>query len=184
MSSLCAEGIHAYTSGSSWTTSPKLQGPETCCFYKRDLNYRGWKSVQGMQICLFIVLIHPIQWTIALPVGATGPAKQQKKSSCINYLQDRSRSVHSPGVASCILSVQTGWLHRVFFVWHMECTDVFLLCCETRRIFKTILLFEHLLYFINFISLLEHCGVPWTEKRVLWPCYGTAWQSHKVCTLS
>ena len=23
----------------------------------------------------FIALIHPIQWTIALPVGATGPAK-------------------------------------------------------------------------------------------------------------
>ena len=24
----------------------------------------------------FIALIHPIQWTIALPVGATGPAKR------------------------------------------------------------------------------------------------------------
>ena len=31
----------------------------------------------------FIALIHPIQWTIALPVGATGPAKRQKKTSCI-----------------------------------------------------------------------------------------------------
>ena len=51
----------------------------------------------------FIALIHPIQWTIALPVGATGPAKRQKKSFCIKYWQDRSQSVHSPGVASCIL---------------------------------------------------------------------------------
>ena len=32
---------------------------------------------------IFIALIHPIQWTIALPVGATGPAKRQKKTSCI-----------------------------------------------------------------------------------------------------
>ena len=47
----------------------------------------------------FIALIHPIQWTIALPVGATGPAKRQKKTSCIYYRQDRSQSVHSPGGA-------------------------------------------------------------------------------------
>ena len=32
---------------------------------------------------IFIALIHPIQWTIALPVGVTGPAKCQKKTSCI-----------------------------------------------------------------------------------------------------
>ena len=31
----------------------------------------------------FIALIHPIQWTIALPVAATGPAKRQRKTSCI-----------------------------------------------------------------------------------------------------
>ena len=31
----------------------------------------------------FIVLIHPIQWTIALPFGAICPAKRQKKTSCI-----------------------------------------------------------------------------------------------------
>ena len=31
----------------------------------------------------FIALIHPIQWTIALLVGATGTAKRQKKTSCI-----------------------------------------------------------------------------------------------------
>ena len=28
-----------------------------------------------------LVLIHPIQWTIANPVGAERPAKRQKKSS-------------------------------------------------------------------------------------------------------
>ena len=46
---------------------------------------------------IFIALIHPIQLTIALPVGMTGPAKQQQKQSCINYWQDQSRSVHLPG---------------------------------------------------------------------------------------
>ena len=34
----------AYTYVSAWTTSrPKLQGLETCCFFKRYLIYRGWK---------------------------------------------------------------------------------------------------------------------------------------------
>ena len=33
---------------------------------------------------LFIALIHPIQWTIAYPVGADRPAKRQKKTSCVS----------------------------------------------------------------------------------------------------
>ena len=32
----------------------------------------------------FIALIHPIQWTIAYPVGADWPAKRQKKTSCVS----------------------------------------------------------------------------------------------------
>ena len=28
---------------------------------------------------MFIALIHPIQWTIVLPVGATSPAKRQER---------------------------------------------------------------------------------------------------------
>ena len=36
------------------------------------------------QNVLFIMVIHPIQWTIALPVGATSAAKRQKKSSCVS----------------------------------------------------------------------------------------------------
>ena len=32
----------------------------------------------------FIALIHPIQWTIAYPVGADRPAKRQKKMSCVS----------------------------------------------------------------------------------------------------
>ena len=36
------------------------------------------------QLWLFIALIHPIQWTIAKPVGADRPAKRQKKTSCVS----------------------------------------------------------------------------------------------------
>ena len=36
-----------------------------------------------MQV-FFIALIHPIQWTIAYPVGADRPAKHQKKTSCVS----------------------------------------------------------------------------------------------------
>ena len=39
----------------------------------------------------FIALIHPIQWTIAYPVGADRPAKRQKKTSCVST----GRSVRS-----------------------------------------------------------------------------------------
>ena len=35
-------------------------------------------------MCHFIALIHPIQWTIAYPVGADRPAKRQKKTSCVS----------------------------------------------------------------------------------------------------
>ena len=36
------------------------------------------------QKSFFIALIHPIQWTIAYPVGADRPAKRQKKTSCVS----------------------------------------------------------------------------------------------------
>ena len=38
----------------------------------------------GHKIADFIALIHPIQWTIAYPVGADRPAKRQKKTSCVS----------------------------------------------------------------------------------------------------
>ena len=44
---------------------------------KLHINYLELKAV-------FIALIHPIQWTIAYPVGADRPAKRQKKKSCVS----------------------------------------------------------------------------------------------------
>ena len=56
-------------------------------FYKHTLMFFLERLVLlshiGNRKYIFIALIHPIQWTIALPVGATGPAKRQKKTSCI-----------------------------------------------------------------------------------------------------
>ena len=45
------------------------------------------KALRSHEITLihfFIALIHPIQWTIAYPVGADRPAKRQKKTSCVS----------------------------------------------------------------------------------------------------
>ena len=74
----------------------------------------------------FIALIHPIQWTIALPVGATGPAKRQKKTSCIYYQHDRSQSVHSPGGASYFISCLPLDVIASFSFGAKECAEEFL----------------------------------------------------------
>ena len=54
---------------------------------------------------LFIALIHPIQWTIANPVGADRPAKRQKKTSCVATGWPVRSTVHSPDGASYFLPV-------------------------------------------------------------------------------
>ena len=41
-------------------------------------------KIAKMFFFFFIALIHPIQWTIANPVGADRPAKRQKKTSCVS----------------------------------------------------------------------------------------------------
>ena len=47
-----------------------------------------WMSLSKLKLnpekTEFIALIHPIQWTIAYPVGADRPAKRQKKTSCVS----------------------------------------------------------------------------------------------------
>ena len=35
----------------------------------------------------FCVLMHPIQWTIANPVGTDRPTKHQKKTSCVSKIK-------------------------------------------------------------------------------------------------
>ena len=46
--------------------------------------------------------------------GVTDPTKLQKKTSCIYYWQDRSRSVHSLGVTLCVPSCRGGATDLVF----------------------------------------------------------------------
>ena len=44
----------------------------------------GYFLFYKLENLIFIALIHPIQWTIAYPVGAVRPAKRQKKTSCVS----------------------------------------------------------------------------------------------------
>ena len=93
----------------------------------------------------FIALIHPIQWTIANPVGADRPAKRQKKTYCV--------STGWPVPVLCIYQVAHGiyFLSRQhdviasFFVWRVYCADMFSTIsryfkekCELLRIFNLI----------------------------------------------
>ena len=90
----------------------------------------GWlvnlqkSELEPKQIFNFIALIHPIQWTIANPVGADRPAKRQKKTSCV--------STSWPVPVLCIRQVAHGiyFLSRqhdvsIFFVWRVYCANVF-----------------------------------------------------------
>ena len=51
------------------------------CPLDRVLTYKNLIYLLNLH---FIALIHPIQWTIAYPVGADRPAKRQKKTSCVS----------------------------------------------------------------------------------------------------
>ena len=51
------------------------------CPLDRVLTYKNLIYLLNLH---FIALIHPIQWTIAKPVGADRPAKRQKKTSCVS----------------------------------------------------------------------------------------------------
>ena len=58
-----------------------------------------------LKTAFFIALIHPIQWTMANPVGADRPAKRQKKTSCVATGWPVRSTVHSPDGASYFLPV-------------------------------------------------------------------------------
>ena len=80
--------LNEHTARGSWSV------PES----KLHINYLEPKAV-------FIALIHPIQWTIANPVGADRPAKRQKKTSCVATGWPVRSTVHSPDGASYFLTV-------------------------------------------------------------------------------
>ena len=140
--------------------------------------------IQDYIFCIFIALIHPIQWTIALPVGATGPAKRQKKTSCIYYRQDRSQSVHSPGGASYFISCLPIDVIACFSFGAKECAEDFL----QRYVFEV--LQRTLPSFLFFISteylynVTDHYVVSWTETRFLRARYGPFRQPPEMRALS
>ena len=60
---------------------------------------------------IFIVLIHPIQWTIALPVGATGPPNVRKRRPVYNTSRAGQESAFARCrlVLPCCLDNVTSW---------------------------------------------------------------------------
>ena len=145
--------------------------PEWEAFYFRKMG--TWSVSQKRSgFRHFIALIHPIQWTIALPVGATGPAKRQKKTSCIYYRQDRSQSVHSPGGASYFISCLPIDVIASFSFGAKECADNFhqrYVLCFIQRTHPSYVFFISAVYFY-YVS--DHNVVSWTEARFLRARYG------------
>ena len=85
--------------------------------YKGNLEYlRVPLNKRGLRNTCFIALIHPIQWTIAYPVGADRPAKRQKKTSCVST----GRSVPSTSALARWRVVLPSCLDRVMS-WHLFC---------------------------------------------------------------
>ena len=61
---------------------------------------------QRGKISVLFALIHPIQWTIAYPVGADRPAKRQKKTSCVSTGQA------GPVLCTLHMACRTSFLSR------------------------------------------------------------------------
>ena len=79
----------------------------------------------------FIALIHPIQWTIAFPVGADRPAKRQKKSFGMHAYWPAGPGVHSLGVASCTCFLASACdVIASFFVWRESCASEYFQCLK------------------------------------------------------
>ena len=124
-------------------------------------------SLRGTSI--FIALIHPIQWTIALPVSATGPAKRQKKTSCIDYRQDRSgeciRQVAHRTSSSCLdIESEDVFSRQANFLFYTERNPFILL----------LKLFRSIIY--NYV-------ISRTKTRFMRTRYGWVRLPLQVCTL-
>ena len=97
------------TSFHVWYTKLGFDGAETTVFkHVEDVKVNNGIDLRFLNISNtlhFIALIHPIQWTIANPVGADRPAKRQKKTSCVTTGWPVRSTVHSPDGASYFLPV-------------------------------------------------------------------------------
>ena len=97
------QGIRIHQYLDDWLV--RARSHQACLQHTQDLvalcQKLGWlvnlekSELEPKQIFDFIALIHPIQWTIAKPVGADRPAKRQAGPS----------TVHSPGGAWYLLPV-------------------------------------------------------------------------------
>ena len=106
----------------------------------------------------FIALIHPIQWTIAFPVGADRPAKRQKKTSCVSTGQA------GPVLCTRQVACRTSFLSRQrdviasfsFGAW--LCTRKILLRSVSLEIYQTSYFFNVYSAYIYFKYIMASPG--------------------------
>ena len=90
---------------------------------------------------IFIALIHPIQYTIANPVSADWPAKQQKKPSCVSTGQA------GPVLCICQVAHRTSFMSRqsdvIASFLFGACTVQTDYCCENLILVDTLIGLKH-----------------------------------------
>ena len=85
-----------------------------------------------------------------LPVGNNGPAKRQKKTSCMYYQQEQSKSVHSLGLAWFFLSRQ----HDVIASFSLACGGCRQIFCRENILEVFLQVYnKKLFYFIFYLPL-------------------------------
>ena len=96
------------------------------------------------QMGVFIALIHPIQWTIAYPVGADRPAKRQKKTSCV-----------STGQAGPVLCTRQMACHTSFLSRQSDVIASFSFgACTCDTVFLRIYIFKFYVRTITFFAFI------------------------------
>ena len=100
----------------------------------------------------FIALIHPIQWTIAYPVGADRPAKRQKKTSCVSTGQA------GPVLCTRQMACRTSFLSRQRDVIASFSFGACVLCTDfqSKESFQKYLIILSTVTFI-FITFVQEC---------------------------
>ena len=104
----------------------------------------------------FIALIHPIQLTIAYPVGADRPAKRQKKTSCV------STSQAGPVLCTRQMTCRTSFLSRQcdviasFLFGACTCDTVFLSRIYFKFYVRTLLYYTFIFISTIFRRLIDH----------------------------
>ena len=123
-------------------------------YVDQDMHYchMDWFKLRYMMahiIYIFIALIHPIQWTIAYPVGADRPAKRQKKTSCVSTGQA------GPVLCTRQVACRTSFLSRQSDVIASFSFGACTCCTDFLSEFSSLYFVRTICYFHLFLSILD-----------------------------